>query len=194
MSNMTILCNCLFLIPLIQSITVAVFLHWFKLIASCMFLFAIPKTALLIRPNSLFAGFMSLTVRLLLKFSFWSFRVIKLLFSPFTFLIGLVHLYFLRFVFHQYWSGFLYCCWVSGISRLSCISRLWRCLSYDRIPHLLIGNGLLFYRQKWQPDDLFNWMYFCIFFWNGFLVFLNMMFCTNAKVWGHLLASVSLKI
>ena len=62
--------------------TISVFLHWFKPIASWMFLFVVSKIALLICPNLFFAGFMSLTVGLLLKFSLWSFRVIKLLFSP----------------------------------------------------------------------------------------------------------------
>ena len=83
MSNMTNLRKCLLRKHLSQSITVSVFSHWFKPIASRLFLFAVSKTALLIRPNSLFAKFMSLTVGLLLKFSLWSFRVIKLLFSPF---------------------------------------------------------------------------------------------------------------
>ena len=63
--------------------TISVFLHWFKPIASWMFLFVVSKIALLICPNLFFAGFMSLTVGLLLKFSLWSFRVIKLLFSPY---------------------------------------------------------------------------------------------------------------
>ena len=62
--------------------TISVFLHWFKPIASWMFLFVVSKIALLICPNLFFAGFMSLTVGLLLKFSLWSFRVIKLLFPP----------------------------------------------------------------------------------------------------------------
>ena len=84
MSNTTNLHKCLLRILLNQSITVSVFLHWFKPIASRMFLFVVSKIALLIRPNSFFAGFMSLTVGFLLKFSLWSFRVLKLLFSPFT--------------------------------------------------------------------------------------------------------------
>ena len=84
MSNTTNLHKCLLQIPLNQSITAFVFLHWFKPITSRMFLFVAPKIALLIRPNSFFAGFMSLNVGFLLKFSLWSFRVIKLLFSPFT--------------------------------------------------------------------------------------------------------------
>ena len=61
---------------------VSMFLHWFKPIASRIFLFAVFKITFLICPNSFFAGFMSLTVGLLLIFYFWSFRVIKLLFSP----------------------------------------------------------------------------------------------------------------
>ena len=138
MSNTTNLHKCLLRILLNQSITVSVFLHWFKPIASRMFLFAVSKIALLICPNSFFAGFMSLIVGLSLKFSLWSFRVIKLLFSD-----RLVPLYLSRFFFHQYWSVSLCSYW------FSCISRLWRCLSYDRILLLLIGKGLLFYRRKW---------------------------------------------
>ena len=142
MSNTTNSHKCLLRILLNQSITVSVFLHWFKPIASRMFLFAVSKIALLICPNSFFAGFMSLTVGLLLKFSLWSFRVIKLLLSPFIsnrFSTSL----FLKIFSHQYWSISLCCYWFSGVSRL------WRCLSYDRIMLLLIGKGLLFYWRKW---------------------------------------------
>ena len=142
MSNTTKWHKCLLRILLNQSITVSVFLRWFKPVAFRMFLFVISKIALLICPNSFFARFMSLTVGLLLKLSLWSFRVIKLLFSPFTsnrFSTSL----FLKIFFHQYWSVSLCCYW------FSCISRLWRCLSYDRILLLLISKGLFFYRRKW---------------------------------------------
>ena len=140
MSNTTNLHKCLLRILLNQSITVSVFLHWFKPIASRMFLFAVSKIALLICPNSFFAGFMSLTVGLLLKFSLWSFRVIKLLFLPF---ISNRFSTFSGFFSHQYWSASLCCYW------FSCISRLWHCLSYDCILLLLISNSWLFYRPKW---------------------------------------------
>ena len=84
MPNTTNLRKCLLRIPLSQSITVSVFLHWLKPIASRMVSFVVSRIALLIRPNSFFSGIMSLIVGLLLKFSLWPFRVIKLLFSPFT--------------------------------------------------------------------------------------------------------------
>ena len=131
-------------IRLKQSITVSVCLHRFKPIVFRMFLFAVSKIALLIPLNSFFDWFMSLTVRFLLKFSLLSFfQNFRSCCSRHLFPIGLAPIYFLRFVFHQYWSAFISCCW------LFCISRLQRCLSLDRIPLLLIGKGLLFYRQKW---------------------------------------------
>ena len=83
MSNTTYLQNCLLRMLLEQSIIVSVFLHWFRPIAFRVFLFVVSKNALLIFPNSLFAGFNSLTVGLLLEFSLWPFRVTKLLFSRF---------------------------------------------------------------------------------------------------------------
>ena len=83
MWNTTNLNKSLLRILLNQSVTVSVFLHSFKPIASRMFWFVVFKIALLICPNLFFARFMSLTVGLLLRFSLWSFRVIKLLFSPF---------------------------------------------------------------------------------------------------------------
>ena len=83
MSNTTNLHKCLLRILLNQSITVSVFLHWFKPIASRMFLFVVSKITFLVCLNSFFAGFMGLTIGLLFKFSLWSFRVTKLLFSLF---------------------------------------------------------------------------------------------------------------
>ena len=144
MSNTTNLHKCLLRIPLNQSITVSVFLHWFKPTASRMFLFVVSKIALLIRPNSFFAGFMSLIVGLLLKFSLWSFRVIKLLFSPLTSNRFSISLFF-KIFFPSTLICFLCCYW------LFCISRLWCCLSYDRIPLLLIGKDL-FCRRKWLSN------------------------------------------
>ena len=82
MSNMKNLWKRLFRIPLNQSIALSAFLYWFKLVTH-KFLFAISKIALLIRPNTFYAGFIRLTVGLLLKFSLMSFRVFKLLFSQF---------------------------------------------------------------------------------------------------------------
>ena len=141
MSNTTNLHKCLLQILLNQSITVSVFLHRFKPIASRMFLFAVSKIALLICPNSFFAGFMSLTVGLLLKFSLWSFRVIKLLLSPF-----ISNRFSTSLSLKIFFPSILICLCCYWFS---CISRSWRCLSYDRILLLLIGKGLLFYRQKW---------------------------------------------
>ena len=142
MSNTTKLHKCLLRIPLNQWITVSVFLHWFKPIASRMFLFVVSKIALLIRPNSFLAGFMSLTVGLFLNFSLWSLGVMKLLFSPFTSNRFSTSLFF-KICFPSTLIFYLCCYW------LFCISRLWRCLSYDCIPLLLVGKGLLFYRRKW---------------------------------------------
>ena len=142
MSNTTNLRKCLLRIPLNQSITVSVFPHWFKPIASRMFLFFVSQIALLIRPNSFFAGFMSLTVGLLLKFSLWSFRVIKLLFSSFISNRFSTSLLF-KICFPSILIWFFLCCYW-----LSWISRSWRCLSYDRIPLLLIGKCLWFYQRK----------------------------------------------
>ena len=171
MSNMTNLHKCLLRIPLSQSITITVFLHWFKPMAFRIFLFAVSKMALLMLPNSFLAGFTSLTVGLLLKFSLWSFRVIKV-FCTNRFSTSL----FFKICFPSIRSVFLCFCW------LSCISWLWCCLSYDCVPLLLIGKGLFFLSAKvtvlW--DDLINWMSFFTFFWKWFLVFLNLMFCTNA--------------
>ena len=143
MSNTTNLHKCLLRIPLNQSSTVSVFLHWFRPIASRMLLFAASNIALLIRSNSFFAGFMSLTVGLLLKFSLWSFRVIKLLFSPFISNWFSTSLFF-KICFPSILICFLCCYWFSSASRL------WHCLSYDRIPLLLIDKGLLFYWRKWH--------------------------------------------
>ena len=141
MSNTTNLHKCLLRIPLNQSITVFVFLHWFKPIASRMFLFVVSKIALLIRPNSFSVGFMSLTVGFLLKFSLWSFRVIKLLFSPFTsnrfstslfykicFPSTLIYFFLLLLAFLYFEVMALFIIW-----------------SYSA----LIRKGLLFYRRKW---------------------------------------------
>ena len=104
--------------------TISVFLHWFKPIASWMFLFVVSKIALLICPNLFFAGFMSLTVGLLLKFSLWSFRVIKLLFSP-SISNGFSNSLFLK-IFSPSILIFSLCCY-----QFSFISRLWHFLSYD---------------------------------------------------------------
>ena len=84
MPNMTNLHKYLLRIPLNQSVTVSVVLHWFKPVASRMFLFAVSKIAMLIRPTFFFSRFMTLTAGLLLNFSLWSFRVIKLLLFNFT--------------------------------------------------------------------------------------------------------------
>ena len=113
MSNMMNLHKCLLRIPINQPITVSVFLHWFKPIASRMFLLASRmylKLPLLIRPNSFFARFMSLTVGLLSKFSLWSLWylwVVKLLFSPFIF-NRLVSLYFLSWLASLFFNWFLW--------------------------------------------------------------------------------------
>ena len=151
MSNMTNLHKCLSRIPLSQSITISVFLHWFKPVAFRIFLFAVSKMALLMLPNSFLAGFMSLTVGLLLKVSLWSFRVIEVFYTN-RFSTSL----FFKICFPSIRSGFLCFC------RLSCISRLWCCLSYDCVPRLLIGKGLFFfYRRKWH--DQMIWLTECLF-------------------------------
>ena len=58
-SIMINLCKCLLRIPLNQSVTVFVFLHWFKFMASRIFLFAVSKFALLIRPIFFYMIFQS---------------------------------------------------------------------------------------------------------------------------------------
>ena len=103
MSNMTNLHKCLLRIPLSQSITITVFLHWFKPMAFRIFLFAVSKMALLMLPNSFLAGFTSLTVGLLLKFSLWSFRVIQV-FCTNRFSTSL----FFKICFPSIRSGFFY--------------------------------------------------------------------------------------
>ena len=143
---MTNLDKCLSQIPLNQSITVSLFLHWFKSIASRTFLFTVSKIALLTRPNSFCAGFMSLVVGLLLKPFLWSFRVIKLLFSPFIFNRFSTSL-FLKICFPSILICFLCCCWLFCIWRLQC------CLSYDCIP------PLLFYRRKWLFYLMITWYF-----------------------------------
>ena len=78
---MTNLHKCLLQILLNQSITVTVLLQWFKLSFSDV-LFAVSKIALLI-PLDFFCQIYEPYCWMLLKFSFWLFRVIKLLFSSF---------------------------------------------------------------------------------------------------------------
>ena len=130
-------------IPLNQSVTVSVFLHWFEFIVSCTFLFDVSKMALLIRHNSLFAGIMIRLDYCQKKYMiFQSYKTCSRHFFPF----GLATLYFLRFACHQYWSAFLCSFWFSYILRL------WRCLSCDCIPLLLISKGFQFHQRKGRSN------------------------------------------
>ena len=105
MSNATNLHKCLLQIPLDQSITVSMFLHWFKPIASRMFLF-VSKIALLI-PNYTTLFLPDLWVLLLncCKIFFMIFQSYKAVVLAIYFQ-SVWYLYFLRFVFHQHWSVF----------------------------------------------------------------------------------------
>ena len=154
MSNMTNLHRCLLWTPLNQSVTVSVFLDWFEPTASCMFLFAVSKIALLIHPNSLFTRFISLTVGLLLKFSLWPFRIIKLLFSPFIF-----NRFSTSLFFKIYFPSILIYFFVLLLAFL-----------HFEVMALFI---------TWSYSAFVN-LYFSISFWKWFLVFLNLMFCTIA--------------
>ena len=68
-------------IPLYQSITESVFLHWFNLVVATTFLLILSMICLLMIPISDLNGFMSLHVGLLLKFGLWSFKVTNASFS-----------------------------------------------------------------------------------------------------------------
>ena len=68
-------------IPLYQSITESVFLHWFNLVVATTFLLILSRICLLMIPISDLDGFMSLHVGLLLKFGLWSFKVTNASFS-----------------------------------------------------------------------------------------------------------------
>ena len=78
------MCKCFCSILLNHSITLAVFFHWlmFKLVYKRLLILS--SIALLILPNSFFAGLISRTVELFKKFSLWSFKVIKQLFLLLT--------------------------------------------------------------------------------------------------------------
>ena len=167
MSNMMNLHKCLWSISFNKAITVSASLHWFKPIASSMLLFAVSKIALLIRSNSFFSGFMGHTVELFLNLSLRYFRVIKLLFSLFVSNRFSTSLFFkicspsILVYFFILLLAFLY-------------FELWNCLWYSRILFVVLSAKVT------VLSVLIDWIFALIFFWKWFLVFINLMFCTNA--------------
>ena len=138
--------KCLLQILLNQSVTVSVFLYWFKFTASRMLLFAATKTALVILPF-VSAGFLSLTVRLLLKFSLWCFRIIKLLLASFisnrfcTSLLFKIRFPSISIFFSMLSMAFLY-------FEVMALFIIWLYSIF------LVGKGLLFSRWKWLNNYL----------------------------------------
>ena len=121
---------------------------------------------------------------MLLKFSFWLFRVIKLLFSSFISSRFRTSLIFkIRFPSILIWFFMLLLAFLHFEVMVLFIIWSYSAFVYMQIFVVISAKVTVLY------DD-FKRMSSCIFSWKRFLIFLNLMFCTNAKGWGPLLALV----